>query len=151
MKARFALVVVILVSAGRLMAQGSVPQPAAGNQEGFAQGRIDFLSTALNLTEAQKQQATELFNAARQENQPLEESMKQARTTLVGAAESGDEAQLDQAATKVGALCGQMAAVRAKAFGKLYSFLTPEQRQKADQLTKTLIEGGFGLHPHPGN
>ena len=76
MKARFAIVVVILVSAGRLMAQGSVPQPAAGNQEGFAQRRIDFLSTALNLTEAQKKQANEFFNAARQGNQPLEESMK---------------------------------------------------------------------------
>jgi len=53
-----------------------VPQPAAGNQEGFAQRRIDFLSTAPNLTEAQKKQAKEFFNAARQGNQPLEESMK---------------------------------------------------------------------------
>jgi Spy/CpxP family protein refolding chaperone len=148
MKLKFALVVVMLVFAGPLIAQGPA-QPASGNQQDFAQRRIDFLSTALNLTEAQKQQATEFFNAARQENQPLEESMKQARTTLVEAAESGDEAQVNVAATKVGTLCGQMAAVRANAFAKLYSVLTPEQRQKADQLAKTLIEGGF--HPQPGN
>ena len=77
--------------------------------------------------------------------------MKQARTTLVDAAESGDEAQVNLAATKVGTLCGQMAAVRANAFAKLYSVLTPERRQKADQLAKTLIDGGFGFHPHPEN
>jgi Spy/CpxP family protein refolding chaperone len=133
------------------MAQGPAPQPAAGNQQDFAQRRLDFLSTALNLTEAQKQQAMEFYSAARQENQPLEESMKQARTTLVEAAESGDEAQLNQASTKVGTLFGQMAGVRARAFAKLYAVLTLEQRQKADQLAKTLIEGGFGFHPHPGN
>lgn len=144
------LIVMTLISAGLVRPQGPAPQ-AAGNRPDFAQRRIDFLSTALNLTEAQKQQATEFFTAARQENQPLEEGMKQARTTLVDAAESGDEAQLDQAATKVGTLSGQMAAVRAKAFAKLYSVLTPEQRQKADQLAKTLIEGGFGFHPHPGS
>jgi Spy/CpxP family protein refolding chaperone len=151
MKAKLALIVVMLLPAGLLVAQGPAPQPAAGNRPDFAQRRIDFLSTALSLTDAQKQQATEFFNTARQENQPLEESMKQARTTLVEAAESGEEAQLDQAAAKVGTLCGQMAAVRAKAFAKLYSVLTPEQRQKADQLAKTLIEGEFGFHPHPAN
>ena len=150
MNAKFALGVVMLVSAGRLMAQGPVSQPAAGNAQDFAQRRLDFLSTFFNLTDAQKQQATDFFNAARQENQPLQESMKQARTTLVDAAESGDEAQLDQAAAKVGTLSGQIAAVRAKAFAKLYSVLTPEQRQKADQFGKTLIGGGFGFHPHPG-
>ena len=148
MKAKVALVAVMLVYAGQLLAQSAVPPAFSG--QNFAQRRIDFLSTALNLTEAQKQQATAFFSAARQENQPLEESMKQARTELVDAAESGDEAQLDQAATKVGTLCGQMAAVRAQAFAKLYAVLTPEQRQKADQLAKTLIEGGFGFHPHVG-
>ncbi len=142
------LLTIALLSGAPVLAQGSEPI----DPQTLKQKRIDFLTTVLSLTDAQKQQATTIFHEADQDSAPLRDSLKQQHQALDDAVKSNvTDSQIDQLATTLGSLMGQLTAVRTKAFAKFYSILTADQRRKLDQLQasgKGLRMMGSGLPLH---
>ena len=88
---------------------------------------------ALNLTDAQKQQAKTIFQQSRATTQPIREQLKQNREALASAVKANDTNQIQQLAQAQGTLMGQVAAARARARAQFYQILTPDQRAKADE------------------
>jgi Spy/CpxP family protein refolding chaperone len=121
-----------VLAAGMIFAAGQGP----GGHHGMMGGkRLDFMATALNLTDAQKETAKGIFNDAKTSAQPIRDQLKQSHEAMAAAIKAGkSEAELTQLATQEGTLVGQLAAIRAKAFSSFYAQLTPDQKAKADQL-----------------
>jgi Spy/CpxP family protein refolding chaperone len=87
---------------------------------------------ALDLTDAQKQQAQAIIQQTRQTVQPLRQQAKQNRQALMAAIKAGKgDVEIHQLALTQGNLAGQLVAARMEALAKFYNTLTPEQRAKA--------------------
>jgi Spy/CpxP family protein refolding chaperone len=110
-----------------LMAQ----PPAAGTHRGrmgFAQGRM---GAALNLTDAQKEQAKAIFSAGSEERRQLQTQLRDAGKALHEAVKTNQpDAEIDRLAATVGNLEAQRTAFHAKQQKKFFSILTDEQKQK---------------------
>jgi protein CpxP len=120
-------------------------QTAAGG--GHRHGRMGaFLSSYLNLTEAQQTQAKAIFQEARQTSQPIRQQLKQTRQSLHAAVQSNNTAQIQQLATTQGGEVGQLTAVRSTAMAKVYQILTPDQQQKLAALQ----QARKASHQRPG-
>jgi Spy/CpxP family protein refolding chaperone len=122
---------VVALAAGMVFAQApsttAQPRPRAVVRQRIAQ--------ALNLTDAQKQQAQAIIQQTRQTVQPLRQQAKQNRQALMAAIQAGKgEVEIHQLALTQGNLAGQLVAARMEALAKFYSTLTPEQRAKADLM-----------------
>jgi len=89
---------------------------------------------ALNLTDAQQQQANSIFQQAKQQAQPIVQQLKQNREALEAAVKANNVSQIQTLATQQGTLRGQVLAIRSTAWAQFYSMLTPDQRAKADQI-----------------
>jgi len=123
---------VLLFGATTALAQRGGHGPGPGGPRG---NRIDFLATVLSLTDAQKAQATAIFEAAETASAAFRETQATQRTALNDAAKSNAaDAAIDQLAATLGATSGQLAAIQTKAFAKFYALLTAEQRTKLDEL-----------------
>lgn len=115
----------------RRLAQG---QRAQTNAEQMQQRHVQRLATLLDLTEAQKQQTAAIFENARQQASAVAPQVRTAETSLRDAVKANNVAQIDSLAAEIGRLHGQMRAIRAKSDAEFYALLTPEQRQKYDEL-----------------
>ncbi len=98
-------------------------------------------ATALNLTDAQKATAKQLFGDARQQSKPVMQELKQVRTDLEAAVKANNAAQISTLTARQGQLSGQLAEIRTKAMASFYAQLTPEQKAKADELHGKMREG----------
>lgn len=125
-----------LLTLALLLSAAALAQGRGGHGPGGPRGnRVDFLATVLSLTEAQKTQATAIFEAAETASASLRETQALQRTALNDAAKSNAaDAAIDQLAATLGATSGQLAAIQAKEFAKFYALLTTEQRTKLDEL-----------------
>jgi len=129
---------VAALAAGTVFAQASstTAQPGSGNAAVRPRAVVlRRIAQALNLTDAQKQQAQAIIQQARQTVQPLGQQSKQNRQALLAAIKAGNsDVEIHQLALTQGNLAGQLVAARTEALAKLYSMLTPEQRAKADLM-----------------
>ena len=136
-----------VMAAGLVLAQNAAPAPQPGHGPGPGrQGarmnwqqrraqRFQRMATYLNLTPQQREQAKAIMDEARQSAQPIAQQLKQGRQQLVEAVKTAKSgADIERLANQQGVLIGQLLAIRTKAMEKGYALLTPEQRQKADQL-----------------
>lgn len=127
---------VIAIAAGTVAANG---QAGFNGHGGGPAHRLEMLSTALDLTEAQKAFAKATFEEARTAAQPIMAQLKQGHEAVAAAVKAGKpEAEMSQLAASQGTLMSQMAVIHAKAMARFYNQLTPEQKTKADQLHSTL-------------
>lgn len=140
------------LAAGVALAQTSAPatpQTGAGRAAGVRSRVRQRMLQALNLTDAQKQQAKAIFQATRAQAQPLAQQLKQARQTLEAAVQADNEAAIPQAATAVANLQGQVLTVRAQGMARFVALLTPDQKAKAQEFLQkarqVLGGGGAGL------
>jgi protein CpxP len=127
------------LASGMLFAQPqappSQPQPPAQHRQWHRGQMLDRMATRLSLTDAQKQQAQSILQGARESAKPLAQQLRENRQALRDAVKAGKpDTDIEQLSANTGNLVGQMAAIRAKSFAKIYALLTPEQRLKADQL-----------------
>lgn len=125
-----------MLAAGMVFAQAA-PKPGAGQGvHSFArrQGVHQRMMQALNLTDAQKQQAKSIFQQSRESMKPVFRELRQNRQALEIAVKANDQTKIEQLAAKQGHLRGKMMTARAEAMAKVYQILTPEQRSKADQM-----------------
>ncbi len=136
------------LAAGMLLAQA--PAPAPGKARGPRGNHAERMAAFLNLTPGQRQQATAIMNEAKQSAEPIRAQLKQGREAMAAAVKANNTADIDRLATSQGVLMGQLAAIHAKAFAKVYTLLTPEQRQKADQLHERM-KGMFEHRMGPMN
>jgi Spy/CpxP family protein refolding chaperone len=127
--------VLVILTAACLTAQPHVSR--AHDDQTWAERRTQFLVSRLNLTDAQKQQVLALYTSADQNSGALEDKLSQARRALRDATRrNAPYTEIDQLASTVGVLFGQLEAIQAKADTAVYNSLTAEQRQK--------LERGYG-------
>jgi Spy/CpxP family protein refolding chaperone len=106
------------------------PRGERRHHETFAEHRVHDLTRRFELTDAQRTQALALFTDADKEAEPLEERLEQAHRDLRDATRrNATSSEIDQLATSVGTLTGQLAAINAKAETAFYNTLTPKQRE----------------------
>ena len=133
---RFAAVTAL--AAGTVLAQApATPAPQTGGNARVVRPRAALrhrLMTALNLTDAQKQQAKAIFQDVRQQAQPIAAQLKQNRQALTAAVKADNTAEIQTLAAQQGTLRGQLLTIRSDAMAKFYAGLTPDQRAKADQF-----------------
>ncbi len=145
---------VAALAAGMAMAQAPAApadpaQPRAGRAWGAHSGAFrQRMAQALNLSDAQKEQAKAIFQQAKQNAQPLAQQLKQNREALAAAVKANDVAQIHSLAAQQGNLRGQMLGIRSEAMAKLYTTLTPEQKAKADQMQQRMRTR---MHQRNGN
>jgi protein CpxP len=125
----FRIGLIAAIAAGLAIAQPAVPARGAGRQA--ARHRM---MKALDLTDAQKQQARLIFQQARETAQPVAKQLKDNREALQAAIKANNAAQIQTLSAQSGALQGQLAAVRSQAMAKFYANLTPEQQARAEEI-----------------
>ena len=145
------LVSVLILAAGAMLAQGPGSgrgmraQGMAGTPNG---NRLDFLATFLDLSTAQKASAQTIFDNAKTAAAPLATQVKDNRTAIQTAIESGaTDGALTTLTSAQGALMGELAFIRAQAARAFYAILSQAQK---DKLAKAphgfmgLLGGGSG-------
>jgi len=139
---KIALMFLVLIGvASLLLAQGpgGAPDPAM-----MVQRQLQMLTSTLNLTSAQQQQATAIFTTAATSQSAMQNSMRSARQALDTAVKANDAAGMDKAAATVGNVTAQMTLARAKADAAFNQILTPEQQTKLEQMRGNRGPGGPG-------
>lgn len=102
--------------------------------------RLELFAGYLGLDEAQKQTVKALAEQARQDAQPIVEQLRAGHEEMRAALTGGkSESEIGALAARQGTLMGQLAAIHAMQFAKLYQQLTPEQKEKAQTLHDTVI------------
>src|SRR6516225_4200155 len=112
-----------------LSQQASAPNP--GNMQVMSLGgvsvadRLTFLTKVLALTPTQQEQAKAILDDEKSALQPLVDLMKQASATLDSAEKTvAADDEIDQFASNLGSIYGQMLGLEAKAASKIYAQLT---------------------------
>jgi Spy/CpxP family protein refolding chaperone len=104
------------------------------------------MTTLLALTADQQTQAASIFTQAASAEATAHDALKTAEQNLHTATKTGN-GNIDQLAATVGALTGQIAAIRAKADAAFYQILTADQQSK---LTQFEADGPGGPRPPGG-
>lgn len=147
------LVTVAALAAGIALAQAPVTNPATQptHRQGAARGNARrHMFQALNLTDAQKQQARSIFAESRKSTEPLRQQLHQNRQALGAAAKANDNAQIASLSKSSGELRSQLKAARTQTMAQFFQILTPEQRAKAEKM-QVRIEQRSGRRTHRGN
>ena len=133
---RFATVAAM--AAGMAFAQApannATQQPPAAHRLARRGQFHQHMMQALNLTDAQKQDAKAIFQQARETAKPVRQELKQNREALAAAVKADDTARIHNLSAKRAGLDAKMIEIRSDAMAKFYAKLTPEQRAKADQM-----------------
>ncbi len=135
-----------LLAASCLLAQGTRTPPDPATR---AQRRIAHLTTLLTLTNAQQQQATNIFTNSATANAAVQTNLQAAHAAIADAVKKNDTAGIDRAATTIGNLTAQLTSTEAKANAAFYAILTPDQQTKLASL-KGMHSGGHrgGMRNH---
>jgi Spy/CpxP family protein refolding chaperone len=144
------------LTAGAVLAAGAVfaqtaapaPEPQPGQRRAMNRGRMMManpqvrfqrFANYLGFTLEQRQQAKAIFQEAKAAADPIRPQVKAGREALAAAVKTGKGgAEIERLSAQQGVLMGQLIAIRTKAMEKVYALLTPEQRQKADELQNNL-------------
>ena len=118
------------------------PDPAT-----IVQNQVARLTSLLSLTTAQQSQATTIFTNALSAIRPLQTTQRTDYTSLQDAVKSNATSTIDQLASVIGTLTGQIIAIQNKADAAFYAILTADQQAK---LNQTHFPGGPGFGPGPG-
>ena len=133
--AGLALLPVTLVNAQR-----TPPTP-----EEMAQHEVSRYTTLLSLSSQQEADATTVFTTAATTESTLRTNERTTHQTLQAVIKTDDAAAIEQAATTLGQINGEMLAARALAQAKFYSTLTADQKTKFAELER----GFHGEHGGP--
>jgi Spy/CpxP family protein refolding chaperone len=106
---------------------------------GFLGGLI---ADDLDLSDAQREEIHGIFEAARFEGEPLWAAVNESRGQLMeaSAAEPFSEADVRAAATRLGNAEAEIAIHRARVMAQVRTVLTPEQRERAQELMQRMRE-----------
>lgn len=113
--------------------------PDAGAMHGFLGGLI---ADDLDLSDAQREEIHGILDAARAEGEPLWAEVNASRGQLMdaSAAEPFSEADVRAAAARLANAEAEIAIHRAGIMGQVRTVLTPEQRERAQELMQRMRE-----------
>ena len=108
-------------------------------------GRFDVIADKLKLSKEQKEQATNIFNAAQEAATPLVEQIATGRNRITGAIVQNQNSgpEFDKLIAAYTGVMAQMTDIEATAYGKLYAILKPNQQSKAPQVFAEQMSGLF--------
>jgi len=142
MKLNLNTAVGITVAALLIGAPGVVAQPLGPEEGGPGGGRFRGPGRFLELTEDQQAVARQIFEQRRPEMRALHEQMRENRTLLRDALESGaDAASVGELVIDGHALKEQGRAMREESKEAFESLLTPEQKRKLELLEAARAAG----------
>ena len=110
------------------------PSQSAESKQDWAARRLERLSTTLNLTADQQQQARTIFSDTHQQARPLMKQLHESRKALSAAVRAGDSGEIDRLCNAQAPLLAQMAAIHAKGLAKFYSTLNADQKAKFNTM-----------------
>ena len=126
------------MTAGMALAQQAPasPQPPAQApaHRPLAAHMRQRLGRALNLSDAQKQQAKTIFQETRKQSEPDRAELRQNRQAMAEAVKADNTEQIRKLSKTEGELMGRLTAARSEARAKFYAILTPEQRASLAKL-----------------
>jgi Spy/CpxP family protein refolding chaperone len=127
-----------------MLTSSTPPDPAT-----IVQNQVARLTSLLSLTSAQQTQATTIFTNALAAITPLQTTLSTDFQSLQAAVKSNNISTIDQLASAIGTVDGQILSIQNKADAAFYAILTADQQSK---LGQTPFPGGpgFGLGPGPG-
>jgi Spy/CpxP family protein refolding chaperone len=141
-----------------ILALGAVPAFAQGQGKhlgatkakgigGFGLGgpQLERLADFLNLTEQQLKDAQAIFETARTDREKLETQtgdIKQQIEALIKTSTAEFDTKIQTLVTAYTAAETQELAIKARAMNRFWNLLTPEQKQKAEELDKFLKAPG---------
>ncbi len=132
MNSRIALITLMTAA---LSASGLMADASTHYRQNRRANFVDRMSTALNLSAQQKQQAQSIFTSERQAAQSIRMELRQERKAVRSAIQTGKPpAEVRQLAKNEAPALGDLAGLRAESFAKFYTVLNPEQRQKLQAL-----------------
>ena len=150
-----AFVVISIAEAGSL----SSPQqystqtvhPGAGfGVAGPGMDRLEMLTNILALNANQREQAKAILDEEEALSRPFAEQLKQAVDALAAAERAAaPDTEIDQLASNMASISGEILAVDAKAQSRIYSQLTAEQKQRLEQMPHPFFAPSAPLFP-PG-
>jgi Spy/CpxP family protein refolding chaperone len=126
-KVTLTILLVFASAISLVIAQTQPPRPDPAMR---AQHRVKMLTTLLTLTVVQQQQATSIFTEAGNAETALHDQLRTAHQNLRAAIKSNNASTIDQIASTIGNLTGQMTSIQAKSQMAFYQILTPDQQQK---------------------
>jgi len=130
-------VTIAAMTAGMALAQQAPANPSAPAKtpvhRPFVRMRQHMMK-ALNLTDAQKQQAKAIFQETREKTQPIRTELRQNRQAIREAIKVDNKAEIQKLSKTDGELMGRLMTARNEAKAKFYTLLTPEQRATAQKL-----------------
>lgn len=147
------LATVAALAAGIALAQAPVtnPETQPTHRQGAARGNPRrHMFQALNLTDAQKQQAKSIFAEARKSTEPIRLQLQQNRQAYRAAVKTNDQNQIASLAKSSGDLRSQLKAARTQTMAQFFQILTPEQRVKAEKM-QVRMQQRFEHRAHRGN
>jgi len=139
MKYSIALFAGLLLPMAQAQPTRTPPTPAE-----MAQHEVSRYTTLLTLTAEQQETATSAFTTAASTEQPLHASERTAHQALEAAIKANEVTAIQQAATTLGQIQGEMTAARALAEAKFYASLTDDQKAKYMELERHEWHGGPG-------
>ena len=128
---------IVALAMGTVLALGSGLAFAqqGGGPGGQRGGMMRKMGRALNLTDAQKQQIRDIMKQTAEANADVRGQLKsiheQERATIKA---GGSESELRNLAQSAAPLMAQLRGSQLVAQARIYALLTPEQRQKTDQM-----------------
>jgi len=132
------LMTVAGIGAGLALAQApanpQAPAQQAPMHRQFRGHSRQKMAEKLNLTDAQKAQAKAIFQATRQQTEPIRTELRQNRKALSEAVKSDNKVQIEKLSRSQGELMGRLMTARNESRAKFYSILTPAQKGKLEQL-----------------
>jgi protein CpxP len=150
MKRYLTILIAIVATAGSMafaQTTTATATPAPAGKAATMKQRLQRrMIKALDLTDAQKQQAKTIRQNTRQQVEPLALQLKQDRQTLNAAVQAGDTTKIQQLSTQLGTLQGQALALRAGGRAQFFALLTPDQKTKAAEFQQKVkqVLGGKG-------
>ncbi len=138
------------LTAGLALAQGPRGGQMGGtppDPQAMIQMRVNFLASRLNLTDAQKTQATTIFTNAYNAGQSVRSSLQSNQQSMLNAVKKNDTAMIDQLAVTEGTLHGQLTAIQMKAEAAFYAILTADQQKLYDSMPHGGGPMGRGFGP----
>jgi len=118
---------------------GTPPDPAQ-----MVEMRVNMLAKRLNLTDAQKTQATKIYTDAASAATNARTSIQDTQSKLTDAIKANSTSTIDSLAVTIGQLQGQITAINAKAEAAFYAILTADQKANYKPMGGPGMMGGRG-------
>lgn len=133
------LITLSALCATAMLAQGRRPmgQRGTGNPPDPAlmvERRVQMLTRALELTDAQATQATAIYKNAAETAAGVQTKLQAAHEALRAGVKENNATGIEEAAANIGSLTGQVTAIHGKAEAAFYGLLTADQRTKYDEM-----------------